>query len=208
MILPALSTVVAVQADTGPNSWMHAKIGGTVTPGTIPKDGIRGLDRETGWDEQAGKGTKGATLVRKSQPPARGSITLQLFTPQDFNDWDAFVSNVLSVPADKQTAEGLSFFHSGQPTSGGITSVVVKKYTLIPRHMGRGMYHVTIDLIEWTPPPAATVVSTVATDASDQTGRQPVSFVRQPPAVALAQVQLENAQAAAAAGNPNAPAPG
>lgn len=200
--LPALSKVAAVISDNGPNSWMKVQIGGVKSPGTIPKGGIRGLRRKTGWDEQAGKGTQGATLVRKTAPPARGSVTFQLFTEQDFLDWNDFVENVLSTPADKQGAAGLSFFHPGQPTSGGITSVVIEDFTLIPEHQGRGLYHVSVDLIEWTAPPSTSIVSTVVTDLGDIDARQPTAFVRQPPAVALAAQQLENAQAAAASGSP------
>jgi hypothetical protein len=145
------------------NAWMRFDLNGVTSPGTIPRGGIRGFERETGWDEKAGKGTKGATLTLKSAPPCRGTITLQLFTTQDFADWDKFVETVLGIAADKQSAEGLSIWHPAFEAVG-LTSVVVKSFSP-PDHQGRGMYHVMIQLIEWQQPPAVSVVSTVASTA-------------------------------------------
>jgi hypothetical protein len=150
------------------NAWMRFDLNGVTSPGTIPRGGIRGFKRATGWDKKRGKGTKGATLTLKDQPPAEGSITLQLFTTQEFADWDNFVATVLSIPADKQKAEGLSIWHPALQ-SVGITNVVIESFSP-PDHQGKGLYHVVIELYEWQQPPAVSVVSTVDAAATNQAG--------------------------------------
>lgn len=145
--------------------WCFFKLGGVASPGTIPKNGIKGFKRETGWDKKKGKGTQGATLTLTSAPPCEGEITLQLFTTQDFTDWDVFVSSVLSTDTKSQQAAGLSIYHPAF-SSIGLTQVVIESYTP-PEHQGKGMYHVVIKLCEWQQPPATSVVSTVSTTVPD-----------------------------------------
>lgn len=162
-----------------PNEWMFFTLAGARSPGVIARGGIRGFERETGWDEQKGKGTQGASLILTSAPPCKGSIALQLMgkgginangTPsQDFANWDAFVVSVLSISADKQKAEGLAIYYP-QFASIGLTTVVVAKYKG-PEHVGKGLHIATIDLIEWSPPPKVSIVSqvqNVAPDVPDQ----------------------------------------
>jgi hypothetical protein len=157
------------------NTWAKFQLKGQLSAGTIPKGGVKGFKRETGWDIKKGKGTQGATLTLKDQPPAKGSFTLQLFTPQDFADWDTFVLGVLSLDAKQQQAQGLAIYYPAL-SSVGVTTVVVSHYTA-PEHQGKGMYHVTIDLIEWSSPPPVNVTSTATSTApdSDPTTPPPVN---------------------------------
>lgn len=191
--------------DRNVNSWLWATIRGWPTPGTIPRGGIKGFKRETGWDIKKGKGTSGATLTLKDRPPCEGTITLQLIGPggfysfggsypsTDFQDWDAFVSLVLSISPAQQKAQGLSFYYPGL-ASIGLTSVVVKDYSP-PDHVGRGLYLATINLIEWSPPPPVSIVSTPASKAPDtpDTATPP-----QDPRITALQAQIAAASQAAA----------
>lgn len=167
------------------NVWHKFQLKGQDSPGTITKGGHKGFKRETGWDVKKGKGTQGATLTLKDQPPAKGSFTLQLITPQDFADWDAFVLNVLSLDAKQQQAQGLAIYYPGL-SSIGVTAVVVAHYTA-PEHMGKGMYHVTVDLIEWTSPPPVNVTSTASSTATDS---DPTTPVQVDPRIAALQQQI------------------
>lgn len=161
---------------TDVNVWQYARILGVPTPGTIPRGGIKGFDRETGWDVKKGKGVQGATLTLISQPPCEGSILLQLIGPggfyadgqasTDFAQWDQFVSLVLMQSPASQKASGLAIFHP-QLQSIGINAVVVQKFSG-PMHVGKGLYHATIHLIEWTPPPKVNITSTPASVAPDK----------------------------------------
>lgn len=147
------------------NLWMYFMLGGVPSPGTIPPGGIKGFKRETGWDKKKGKGSQGATLTLTSQPPMEGTITLQLITPQDFANWDNFVEAVLSISAADQKSYGLAIYHP-QFSSQGLTAVVVAHYTG-PEHQGKGKYFATIEMIEWSPPPSVSIVSTPAAQAPD-----------------------------------------
>jgi hypothetical protein len=148
------------------NEWMRFTLNGVDSPGTIARDGVKGFKRETGWDIKKGKGTQGATLTRKSIPPVEGTFTLQLFTDPDFAAWDNFVARVLSIDPKVQEEQGLLLYYPGF-SSIGLTSVVVKHYTP-PRHMGKGMYHVEVELLEWQQPPPQSVVQTVNGTAPDK----------------------------------------
>jgi len=176
------------------NLWHKFQLKGVDSPGTIAKGGHKGFKRLTGWDEKKGKGTQGATLTLTSQPPAKGSFTLQLFTPKDFEDWDSFVLQVLSIDPKQQQAEGLAIFYPGL-SSLGVTTVVVAHYTA-PEHQGKGMYHVTIDLIEWVSPPATNITSTASSTAQDLPEN---TTPQQDPRVAALQAQIAALNKAAAA---------
>ena len=90
------------------NAWMFFTLSGLASPGTIPRGGIKGFKRETGWDIKKGKGTAGRARSRsRTSRRARGTITVQLLTAQDFTDWDNFVSQVLAIPEQNQQANGL-----------------------------------------------------------------------------------------------------
>jgi hypothetical protein len=153
---------------TRASAWHKFKLQGVDSPGTIPRGGMRGFKRETGWDIKRGKGTRGATLTLKDQPPCEGTIALQLFEPDDFTAWDNFVGGVLSITPTAQRSDGLSIYH---PALGsiGLTAVVVKYYTP-PEHHGKGLYIATIELIEWSLPPPVSIVSTPTHKAGDLSG--------------------------------------
>jgi hypothetical protein len=186
------------------NQWLWAFLKGTPTPGTIPRGGVRGFKRETGWDIKKGKGTRGATLTLKDQPPCEGSITLQLLGPggfygfggslpsTDFAAWDSFVANVLSIPAAQQKAEGLAIYYPSL-IAIQLTAVVVKHFTPL-EHMGKGMYHTEIQLIEWSPPPPVSIVSTPASKSPDNPGPDGPPPVD--PRIAALQAQIAAAEKA------------
>ena len=163
---PLAPVVVNWDKNLSQNAWMFFTLSGLASPGTIIRGGIKGFKRETGWDVKAGKGVKGATLTLKDKPPCEGTITLQLLTGQDLTDWDAFVAQVLSIPEENQQANGLAIFHPAF-SSIGLTAVVVKNYTPL-EEIKPGLYHVSIEFLEWSSPPATSIVATVASTAPDQ----------------------------------------
>ena len=179
---------------SSPNSWIRMKIGGLFTPGTIPRGGVRGFGRGTGWDELHGKGSKGATLIRKTAPPSRGTVTLQLFTDADFSALDFFVANVLyDAPTPTNPADGINIYYPAF-ASVGLTKVVIKDYGP-PDHVGKGMYHFSIEMIEWQQPPPTSIVKAVSKAIGDLDG--PLAFVPgaapRPAQQQLRALQAENA---------------
>lgn len=176
------------------NLWHSFVLKGIASPGFLLKGGTKGFARKTGWDEKKGKGTQGATLTLTDMPPAKGNFTLQLFTPAHFAAWDEFVSKVLSIDPAQQKAAGLAIYHPSL-SSIGVTTVVVSHYTA-PEHMGKGMYHVEIHLIEWQQPPPTNITSTPDSTASDDPGTTPPPI---DPRVAALQAQIALLNKAAAA---------
>ncbi len=179
------------------SDWNYFKIAGVRSPGAIPRNGIHGLDRVTGWDKKKGKGTAGATLTLTDFPPAEGSISLQLWEPFHFPAWHAFRALLRYTPGKKPgsatAADALDIYH---PSLAGVGIVSVVTHKVSPeRHMGNGLYIVQIDLIEWRNPPAVSVVATTAlskTDGGKSPGKPPNPFADR-------QAQLKAAMAAAAA---------
>ena len=163
---PLAPVVVNWDRSLQQNAWMFFTLSGLASPGTIPRGGIKGFKRETGWDIKKGKGTAGATLTLKDKPPCEGTITVQLLTAQDFTDWDNFVSQVLAIPEQNQQANGLSIFHPSF-SSIGLTTVVVKHFSP-PEEQRPGLYYASIEFIEWSAPPAQSIVATVSTTAPEQ----------------------------------------
>lgn len=143
-------------------AWHKFLLGGSFSPGSITVDGVRGFGLKTGWDVKKGKGQLGATITLVEQPPVEGAFELQLINDQDYQDWIEFIP-VMAVAADKQRAKGIDIWYAG--FAGLDISAVLIREIPVPRHVGRGRYLVTIEMIQWLPPPPVSIVSTVNTSA-------------------------------------------
>lgn len=161
---------------TNAEAWSYIVLNGIPSPGSIPRGGVRGFKRKTGWDKKRGKGAKGATLTLTTAPPVDGEIAFQLiagFDAQgrnstDFADWDFFVQFALAIVPEKQAAQGLTIAYPGF-SSIGLVAVVVEDYSP-PEHVGKGLYIATIKLCEWQKPPAVSIVSTVGKTGQNANG--------------------------------------
>lgn len=194
--------VAAGSSDVNPiefyDDWTFIKIANTTSPGVIAIDGIRGFERETAWDKKKGKGVKGATLTLTQYPPAEGSIEFLLWEATHFKEWVEF-RKLLKYSTDKASgnataADAFDIYHPAL-ADVGISQVVTHKISPI-YHRGRGLYTITVDLIEWTPPPPVSVIGTTASSKPIDKNSSPG---KQPDAVANAQAELAAAQAANAA---------
>src|SRR6185312_7644623 len=154
---------------------------GTPAPGIIAIDGVRGFSRETGWDKKKGKGQKGATLTLTTQPPAEGSITA----------WESFVDLLLKYQAGKASDTNAATIDYPEFALLEIVNVVVHK--IHPRrHIGKNLWSVTVEYIEWVPPPPVSIVST---PIKADTVVAPELPGTPPPAVAAAQAAYYQASA-------------
>jgi hypothetical protein len=188
----------------GYNAWNYFTLSGVPSPGTIVRGGVKGFKRRTGWDIKTGKGTKGATLTLKDQPPCKGSITIQLLTAADLAAWDSFVAAVLSVPTADQQTDGLSIFYPAF-SSIGLTAVVIEEYD--PPEYVQGKLLATITMIEWSPPPNTSIVVTPSAVGPDQDAgsNQPAP---QDPRIAARLAQIAALTGTAQAANVLGPAAG
>lgn len=161
------------------NPWSYIVLAGKRSPGVIAIDGIRGFDRETGWDKKRGKGTQGAYLTLTTFPPAEGSIEFILWEPQHWDEWDDYLDTLTYKPAKNQSttaAQALDIVHPAL-NEIKITKVVVSKVSPIT-HKGRGMYSRTVEFIEWIPPPAVDVVASTTSSKVDSPPQQNAPFAK------------------------------
>ena len=147
------------------DAWQYITISGVPSPGVIPVDGIHGFKRETEWDKKKGKGAQGATLTLVQYPPAEGSIDFLLWLPGHFDSWSSF-RTYLRYNTAKQAGDAVDIYHPSLADLD-INAVVTKSITPI-YHKGRGLYMVTVEFIEWFPPPAKPIVATPKHAAPDQ----------------------------------------
>jgi hypothetical protein len=187
------------------NAWLTFSLSNIPCPGTIVPGGVKGFKRKTSVDAKAGKGSVGATLTVTGLPPARGTITIQLLTAADLAAWDSFVASVLSVSvADQQKLGGLAIYYPAF-ASIGLNAVIVDDYG--PPEYVRGKLQVEISMIEFAPPPNASLVTTPVSVAPDQDAgsNQPAP---QDPRIAAKQAQLAALTGAANAANVLGPSVG
>ena len=160
------------------SDWSFVTMAGVQSPGVIAVDGIRGFERETGWDTKKGKGTQGATLSLTTFPPAEGSIEFVLWLASHFTQWQKFRAGLKYNPGKKQSAtaaDALDIYHPALADLE-ITQVVTHKISPI-YHRGGGRYVVIVDFIEWLKPPPVSIVATTASskpnDGASSPGSQP-----------------------------------
>ena len=139
---------------TYPEHWDKVEIAGSECPGICV---ISGFDRDQGWDIKKGKGTKGATLTLNEFPPAEGKIVFSLWHPNHFIEWVEFRKLFVYDPP-KTKGSPVDIYHPALADLS-ITSVVCKKISPVV-NKGKGLYEISIDLIEYLPPPPTPKVVT------------------------------------------------
>lgn len=172
----------------GPNS--------VKSPGVIPPGGIDGFDREYGWDVKEGKGQAGATLTRKGQPLAEGTITFQMGTQGQLDAWNTFSALLKgSYKSTKVQDQAIVIYHP-LLAQLGLTQFVAK--SISPAlHVGRGLFEAKVALLEFRPPPPVSIANTPTSTTGGKSSTAPGA---QPDPVADAQqkqIQLLLTQAAA-----------
>jgi hypothetical protein len=140
-----------------PEAWSYVTIAGRNSPGIISPDGLKGFERGTEWDEKKGKGAQGATLTLTQYPPAKGSIEFLLWLAEHFTQWESF-RPLLKYNTAKKSGDAFSIYHPALADLD-INAVVTNSIGPIT-YKGKGLYSCTVKLIEWFPPPAASIVST------------------------------------------------
>ena len=152
----------AVASTTSPyqswKDWAVYTFNGVTSPGIIAKDGIRGFERVTEWDAKEGKGQQGGNITRTKIPLARGAITSMLWGTAQWYAWDAFVPLLLKYSTTNGYVDAATLSHP-ELLLLNISAVVVHK--VHPRrHVGGLLFLATVEFIEWTPQPTATIVNT------------------------------------------------
>lgn len=125
---------------------------------------VGGFERVYEWDVKKGKGAQGATITFVQRPPAKGSIKFYMVAAADFAVWDRFRAALRYDPT-KQSKTAIDIYHPAL-ADNYIASVVTEKVGRI-EHEGEGLYSVTVDFLEFFPPPPVSAVSTPSYSASE-----------------------------------------
>ena len=154
-----------------PQLWDVVIISGVQAPGIVEPFEFK---RQHDWDVKRGKGTVGGTVTFVQKPPAEGSIKFLLWTPEQFAAWDNFLP-LLKYDPTKKTVTAVDIYHPSLDAID-VSSVVTTKIGNII-HEGKQLYSVTVDFLEYFPPPNAPAVGTptsaTGTNPNPPTGNNP-----------------------------------
>lgn len=155
----------AVDPITNPEAWHVIEIGQSVSPGVCK---IGEFKRAFQWDVKKGKGTLGGTITFVGRPPAKGTITFYLWTPDHFVAWDLF-RPLLKYDPTKQAVQAVDIYHPSL-ADVDIHSVVVENIGNI-MHEGQGLYSIQVDYLEYFPPPKTSAVGTPTGSSANAGGK-------------------------------------
>lgn len=152
---------------TSPQVWDVVKIGAQTSPGVCE---LSSFASKPEWDVKRGKGVMGATITFVGRPPSKGSITFKLWTPAHFAQWDLFRPAFKYDPT-KKAVQAIDIYH---PSLADIdlTSVVCEGIGAI-KHEGGQLYTISVDLLEYFPPPKASAIGTPSGSTSAGKGTTP-----------------------------------
>ncbi len=129
-------------------------IGGVVSPG-LAEIGDFKTKRE--FDVKKGKGTFGSTITFVGRPPSTGSIKFFLWEAAHFDAWSTFRAQFKFDPT-KKAIQAIDIFHPS------LTEIDMNSFVCEGiggwKHEGKGLYSITVDLLEYFPPPPKNATGT------------------------------------------------
>lgn len=144
----------AVDPISAPQVYDVIELGGLVSPGYCE---VGEFKRKHTWDVKRGKGALGATITFVGVEPARGTIKFHLWTPAHFQQWEAF-RTALKFNPTKKAVQPVDCWHPSL-LDLDIKSLVTENIGNV-MHEGGQHYTISVDFLEYLPPPKASAVST------------------------------------------------
>jgi len=129
---------------TAPENKIH--IGGMLTPGICD---VLGPSNPREWEERAGYGLSGATIIFRGRKLSHFQIDLRLYTVQDWTDWYAFLPKISVIPIGKN-ARGFDI-ESKLTEMVGIKAICFEDIG-VPKQTGDGEWTVELKCIEYRKP--------------------------------------------------------
>lgn len=169
------------------SQWDSINLGGVRSPGIC---NVGEFKRAHEWDLKKGKGTLGATITFVGRPPAKGSIEFFLWEASHFVAWDSFLP-LLKYDPTKQSVQAVEIYH---PSLAAIDLYqVVSESIGNPVHKGGGLFSITIEFLEYFPPPktSATSTPTSAKPNADPTANPPDPFAAQQAQIAALMSEMQ-----------------
>jgi len=141
----------------------YAIIAGQRTPGICRVEGFVSRSR---WDIRQGPALSGARLRYRGFEPAQGKLILTLTTNQDLADWYAFAPTVRRAPVGER-ATHLEIEHPilAALDIRAVAVASVSQLTLVDE---KGVWAITIELIEYLEPTPAVSTPKGASDSGQE----------------------------------------
>jgi hypothetical protein len=138
-------------------------VGGVKSPGIVEVStpGFKYL-----WDKKKGPGTKKRTVTHRGTDGMDVKLKFKLWTSEHFDAWPAYQSLFEYDPSKKNT-KAIDITHPALVFLGVHNFVTENIGPIV--HEGRGLYSVTIEVTEFSPPPK-TNVTTTPTDVRQGVG--------------------------------------
>jgi hypothetical protein len=134
-----------------PDVWSHIVVAGVSSPGICT---VSGAERKWKWEKKEAKGKSGASVTGGNKELAEPSFTLKLWrrgAVDHIADWSAF-RPTLGTP-DPNNPVALDVYHPALEANE-IRSVVVQEIGPLT-DKGKGMWEVTVKLLEYRKPEPA-----------------------------------------------------
>ena len=147
-----------------PQAWDVIQVAQQVSPGLCK---LAGFKRAFEWDQKKGKGTTGATATFVGRPLAKGTITIKIWTLDQYNALIAFLP-LLKYDPTKKAVQAVDVYHPALAMID-LLSFVCEGVGML-EHAGEQLYTCVIELLEYAPPPKASAVSTPSGSATTGTG--------------------------------------
>jgi len=140
------------------------RIGSVLSPGLAI---LSGFKRGYGWEVKKGKGVKGSTSTLNEFPPCEGAAEILLWESEHFTAWESF-QRLLKYDPTRKDVVALDWYHPSTE-SIELRSVVCKGIGA-RIHKGQGLYSITVEFLEYHPPPPKSAVQTPTGSKSNGTG--------------------------------------
>ena len=117
---------------------------------------VKGLPRPHGWDERQGSAMQGATLAPKWDPLARFTVTVEVWSGAQYQDWLSFAAVYLSKAAlvvpGTVTSRALAIVHPQVNDPPYCITEVVVENTVAQEETDDGRFCFDISFIEYRKP--------------------------------------------------------
>lgn len=141
--------------------WNVGTLGGRELPGLLKVDGAE-VSRK--WDVKTSPGTDGATITDQGYEVAKPTLTLLLWTSDQWDTWQDIAANLLPKPgkASKKPPRPVPVTHPALD-SVGVNNVIILSISAPKPASPKGAFEVTIKTVQWLPSKKSPITTPNAT---------------------------------------------
>jgi len=153
-----------------PQQWDTVTLQGVDLPGIAKVTGKLGRK----IDVNSPPGADGATLRDKGYDPARISVTLRMWTPEQFNSWEQTNLSLVAIRQQSQRT-ALEIVHPAL-NNLGVRRVYLETIGVLHEGGTRGVYETELTFIQFLPPTQRPTAAVQAQNNNSSLGNQRSAF--------------------------------